>query len=63
MGVPGIPAGFDFTDPDLCARRVPAAEFARLRHSAPAWWNPQPRGASGYDDEGYWVDTRHAATR
>lgn len=57
---PGIPPGFDFTDPDLYAQRVPAEELARLRRVAPIWWNEQPRGASGFDDEGYWVVTRHA---
>ena len=60
MAEPRIPSGFDFTDPDLYARRVPNDEFAELRRSAPVWWNPQPRGASGFDDEGYWVVTRHA---
>ncbi len=60
MAEPRIPPGFDFTDPDLYARRVPADEFAELRRTAPVWWNPQPRGASGFDDEGYWVVTRHA---
>ena len=60
MSEPSIPQGFDFTDPDLYSQRVPAAEFAELRRTAPVWWNPQPRGASGFDDEGYWVVTRHA---
>ncbi|HEY5018397.1 MAG TPA: cytochrome P450 [Streptosporangiaceae bacterium] len=60
MAVPSIPPGFDFTDPDLYARRVPAEELAELRRAAPVWWNSQPRGASGFDDEGYWVVTRHA---
>jgi cholest-4-en-3-one 26-monooxygenase len=60
MAVPSIPPGFDFTDPDLYARRVPAEELAELRRTAPVWWNSQPRGASGFDDEGYWVVTRHA---
>ena len=60
MGEPGIPAGFDFTDPDLYASRVPTDEFAELRRTAPVWWNAQPRGASGFDDDGYWVVTRHA---
>ncbi len=55
-----IPPGFDFTDPDLYAERVPIPEFAHLRRTAPVWWNPQPRGISGFDDEGYWVVTRHA---
>ena len=60
MAEPRIPAGFDFTDPNLYAHRVPAAEFAELRRAAPVWWNAQPRGASGFDDEGYWVVSRHA---
>jgi cholest-4-en-3-one 26-monooxygenase len=57
---PNIPPGFDFTDPDLCARRVPADELAELRRTAPVWWNTQRRGVGGFDDEGYWVVTRHA---
>jgi cholest-4-en-3-one 26-monooxygenase len=60
MAVPDIPPGFDFTDPDLYARRVPTEEFAELRRTAPVWWNAQRRGASGFDDEGYWVVTKHA---
>jgi cholest-4-en-3-one 26-monooxygenase len=60
MAEPGIPEGFDFTDPDLCVSRVPADELAELRRTAPVWWNAQPRGASGFDDEGYWVVTKHA---
>ncbi len=58
-----IPAGFDFTDPDLYVERVPLEELAHLRRTAPVWWNAQPRGGSGYDDEGYWVVTRHADVR
>jgi cholest-4-en-3-one 26-monooxygenase len=60
MAEPGIPPGFDFTDPDLYVHRVPAEELAELRRVAPVWWNRQRRGASGFDDEGYWVVTRHA---
>jgi len=60
MTKPDIPPGFDFTDPDLYVARVPAQELAELRRVAPVWWNAQPRGASGFDDEGYWVVTRHA---
>ncbi len=55
-----IPEGFDFTDPGLYEERVPAEEFAELRRSAPVWWNKQPRGIAAFDDEGYWVVTRHA---
>jgi cholest-4-en-3-one 26-monooxygenase len=57
---PNIPPGFDFTDPDMYSERVPADEFAELRRTAPVWWNPKPRGVGGFDDEGYWVVTRHA---
>jgi hypothetical protein len=35
VAVPDIPPGFDFTDPDLYAVRVPAEEFAELRAVAP----------------------------
>ncbi len=55
-----FPPGFDLTDPDQCARALPTAELAQLRRTAPVWWNAQPRGASGFDDEGYWAVTRHA---
>ncbi|MEU9608225.1 cytochrome P450 [Streptomyces sp. NPDC048057] len=52
--------GFDPTDPDLLQSRVPLPEFTLLRETAPVSWCPQRRGASGYDDEGYWAVTRHA---
>ncbi|HEV7791846.1 MAG TPA: cytochrome P450 [Pseudonocardia sp.] len=60
MAVARIPEGFDFTDPDLYAERVPLAEFAELRRSAPVWWNAQRRGSAGFDDEGFWVVSRHS---
>jgi cholest-4-en-3-one 26-monooxygenase len=60
MAEPSISPGFDFTDPDLYTTRVPMDEFAELRRTAPVWWNAQPRGVSGFDDDGYWVVTRHA---
>src|SRR5690349_14438065 len=55
-----IPQGFDFTDPDLYTDRVPLAELAELRRTAPVWWNAQRRGSAGFDDEGFWVVSRHA---
>ncbi|MBF6180295.1 Steroid C27-monooxygenase [Nocardia otitidiscaviarum] len=58
MSAPSIPAGFDFTDPELFARRLPIEEFAELRKTAPIWWNPQPDGVSGFDTGGYWVVTK-----
>ncbi len=60
VATPSFPPGFDFTDPELGAHRVPAAELAELRRVAPVWWNSQPRGSAGFDDEGFWVVTRHA---
>ena len=41
MAEPNIPPGFDFTDPDLCWRRMPAEELAELRRTTPVWWNAQ----------------------
>jgi cholest-4-en-3-one 26-monooxygenase len=58
MSGPQIPAGFDFTDPDLYARRVPNEEFAELRRAAPMWWNEQPD--CGFDDGGCWLVSKHA---
>ncbi|WP_436491945.1 cytochrome P450 [Actinokineospora sp. HUAS TT18] len=55
-----IPAGFDFTDPDLYAQRIPVAEFAELRRTAGVWWNAQPHNTAGFGDDGYWVVSRHA---
>ncbi|MQA07118.1 MAG: cytochrome P450 [Pseudonocardiaceae bacterium] len=63
MTVPKIPEGFDFTDPDLYAERLPVEEWAELRRTAPVWWNQQRRGISGFDDEGYWVVTKHAEVK
>jgi cholest-4-en-3-one 26-monooxygenase len=58
MTAPQVPAGFDFTDPDLYAARVPNEELAELRRAAPIWFNHQPD--SGFDDDGFWVVSRHA---
>jgi len=34
---PNLPPGFDFTDPDIYARRLPVPELAELRRTAPIW--------------------------
>ena len=60
MASPSLPDGFDFTDPDLYAERVPLEEFAELRRTAPIWWNEQPFRISGFEDSGFWVVTKHA---
>jgi cholest-4-en-3-one 26-monooxygenase len=57
--IPDLPAGFDFTDPDIHAERLPVEELAELRRTAPIWWNEQPAGSGGFDDDGYWVVSKH----
>jgi cholest-4-en-3-one 26-monooxygenase len=57
---PALPEGFDFTDPDIYQQRVPLPELAQLRRTAPVWWNAQPHGIAGFDDDGYWVVTRYS---
>ncbi|KUI26587.1 steroid C27-monooxygenase [Mycobacterium sp. IS-1742] len=56
---PNLPPGFDFTDPDIYAQRLPVEELAEMRRVAPIWWNEQPVGAGGFDDGGFWVVTKH----
>ncbi len=58
MAEPRIAPGFDLTDPDLYADRVPQEELAELRRAAPVWWNPQPSDM-GFNDDGFWAVTRH----
>ncbi len=58
MAQPRIAPGFDLTDPDLYAARVPQEELAELRRAAPIWWNPQPSDM-GFNDDGFWAVTRH----
>jgi cholest-4-en-3-one 26-monooxygenase len=59
MPTPNLPAGFDFTDPDIYAQRLPVQELAELRRAAPIWWNEQPIGKGGYNDGGFWVVSKH----
>ena len=54
-----IPAGFDFTDPELYEKRLPHPEWAQLRKTEPIWWCANEPGADGFDDHGYWVVTKH----
>jgi cholest-4-en-3-one 26-monooxygenase len=58
MAQPQIAPGFDLTDPDLYANRVPQDELAELRRAAPVWWNPQPSDM-GFNDDGFWAVTKH----
>ncbi|UGT45876.1 cytochrome P450 [Nocardia yamanashiensis] len=57
---PNVPDGFDVTDPDIWAQRVPAEEFAELRKAAPIWWNPKSPEVGGFADDGFWVVSKHA---
>ncbi len=59
MPTPNLPPGFDFTDPDIYAQRLPIDELAEMRRVAPIWWNEQPYGTGGFDDGGFWVVTKH----
>ena len=59
MPTPNLPPGFDFTDPDIYAERLPVEEFAELRATAPIWWDAQAPGkGGGFDDGGYWAITK-----
>ncbi|WP_441964066.1 cytochrome P450 [Mycolicibacterium houstonense] len=59
MPTVNLPPGFDFTDPDIYAERLPVEELAEMRKLAPIWWNEQPHGCGGFDDGGFWVVTKH----
>ena len=59
MPTPNLPPGFDFTDPDIYAQRLPIEELAEMRRTAPIWWNEQPMGIGGFDDGGFWVVSKH----
>jgi cholest-4-en-3-one 26-monooxygenase len=57
---PELPEGFDVNDPDMYATGLPREQWAELRRTAPVWWQSQPRGRDGFQDDGHWVVTRHA---
>ncbi|BBY39134.1 linalool 8-monooxygenase [Mycobacterium mantenii] len=63
MATPNLPPGFDFTDPDIYAQRLPVRELAELRSTEPIWWNEQPLDQGGFGDGGYWVVTKHRDIR
>ncbi|SOJ55578.1 Steroid C26-monooxygenase [Mycobacterium simulans] len=63
MICPNLPLGFDPTDPDIYVDRIPVAELAELRKSAPIWWCEQPVGKGGFNDGGFWVVTKHKDVR
>ncbi|MCV7300773.1 cytochrome P450 [Mycobacterium barrassiae] len=63
MAAPNLPPGFDFTDPDIYASRLPTEELAEVRRAAPIWWNDQAPGVGGYGDGGFWVVSKHHDVR
>ncbi|WP_137723236.1 cytochrome P450 [Prescottella subtropica] len=63
MAQPNIPAGFDFTDPDIYAHRLPVEELTEVRHTSPVFWVEQPDGVGGFNDGGYWLVTKHEDVR
>jgi cholest-4-en-3-one 26-monooxygenase len=63
MSTPLLPPGFDFTDPDIYAHRLPVAELAEVRRAAPLWWVDQPTDVGGFGDGGYWVVSKHRDVR
>jgi cholest-4-en-3-one 26-monooxygenase len=62
VAAPDLPPGFDFTDPDIYAQRLPMQEFAELR-AAPLWWNEQAPDVGGFGEGGFWVVGRHRDVR
>jgi cholest-4-en-3-one 26-monooxygenase len=63
MAAPNLPPGFDFTDPDIYAKRLPTEELAELRRAAPIWWNEQQPDVGGFGDGGFWVVSKHRDVR
>lgn len=55
--------GIDVTDAALYTDGLPHEVFDHLRAEHPIWWNPQPPGIGGFDDEGFWVVSTHALVR
>src|SRR3984957_7512053 len=60
MAPPNIPAGFDFLDPAVTLVGLPVTEFPQLRESEPIHWVDVPDGCGGFEDNGYWLGTKHA---
>src|SRR5271156_5129696 len=60
MAPPIISADFDFLDPDVNLVGLPVADPAPLRESEPIHWVDVPDGCGGFEDNGYWLVTKHA---
>src|ERR1700759_5602700 len=60
MAPHNISADFDFLDPDVNLVGLPVTELAQLRESEPIHWVDIPGGSGGFEDDGYWLVTKHA---
>ncbi|WP_333619759.1 cytochrome P450 [Dietzia sp.] len=58
-----MPAGFDFTGPELFAKRLPHPEWTELRKAEPIHWVEIEPGSDGFKDNGYWLATKHEDIR
>ena len=56
-------AGWDLTDPGLLERGLPVDELAQMRAARQIFWIDQEPGSTPFQDDGYWVVTRHADIR
>jgi len=59
MAPPIISADFDFLDPDVNLVGLPVSELAHLRQTEPIHWVDVPDGCGGFEDNGYWLLTKH----
>ena len=59
MAPPNISTDFDFLDPDVNLAGLPVKELAQLRESEPIHWVDVPDGCGGFEDNGYWLVTKH----
>src|ERR1700742_1074281 len=60
MAPPNLPATFASLTPDITLAALPVAEPADLRESEPIHWVDVPDGTGGFEDNGYWILTKHA---
>src|ERR1700744_1235215 len=60
MAPPNIPADFDFLDADVNLAGLPVTELAELRKAEPVHWVDIPGGSGGFEDNGYWIVSKHS---
>ena len=63
MTKPQLPQGFDFTDPDVYAARLPTEELRSCDRRRLSGGTSSPPGVGGFTDGGYWVVSRHRDVR